>query len=47
VQGDVLMTCADISRAKRFLGYSPKVSVREGMELFFSWYKKNIFEQEI
>ena len=40
--GDVLFTCADISKAEHLLGYSPKVSVREGMQEFFSWYKTEV-----
>lgn len=40
-QGDVEITCADISKAHRMLGYSPKVLVEEGMRKFFAWYKEN------
>jgi len=38
--GDVPITYADISKAKRLLGYSPKVPVTEGIPRFVEWYKK-------
>jgi len=38
--GDVPITYADISKAKRLLGYSPKVPVTEGVPRFVEWYKK-------
>lgn len=40
-EGDVPLTFADISKAKKLLGYSPKVSLRQGMKKFFEWYKSN------
>jgi UDP-glucuronate 4-epimerase len=38
--GDVLITYADISKAKRMLGYDPKTPVREGIERFVRWYRR-------
>lgn len=38
--GDVNRTFADISKAKRLLGYNPKTSFREGIINFVNWYKK-------
>lgn len=38
--GDVPITYADVSKAARMLGYSPKVSIREGLERFVEWYRK-------
>lgn len=38
--GDVLITYADISKAKRELGYYPKVEIEQGIEKFVAWYKK-------
>ncbi len=38
--GDVPETSADISKAKDMLGYSPKVSVGEGIKKFIDWYKE-------
>ena len=37
--GDVESTCADISKAKRLLGYSPKTGINKGIEKFLKWYK--------
>ena len=36
--GDVPITCADISKAKRLLGYTPKVRIQQGIETFVQWY---------
>jgi UDP-glucuronate 4-epimerase len=38
--GDVPLTFADISKAKKLLGYKPKVSIEEGVRRFVEWYKK-------
>jgi UDP-glucuronate 4-epimerase len=35
------VTFADVSKAKRMLGYEPKVKIEEGMKNFVEWYKKN------
>lgn len=37
--GDMDTTCADITKAKKLLGYSPGVSIEEGIERFVHWYK--------
>ena len=37
--GDVEKTHADISKAKRMLGYSPKTSITEGTRAFIGWYR--------
>ncbi len=39
-QGDVLITSADISKAKKLLGYNPKKSIKEGVLEFVNWYKE-------
>lgn len=39
-KGDVLTTYADVSKARRLLGYDPKVSLQEGIERFVKWYKE-------
>lgn len=39
-RGDVLTTYADITKAKRMLGYEPKVSLKEGIAKFVKWYKE-------
>lgn len=43
-QGDVVKTHADTSKAQRLFGYSPRVSVAEGVERFASWYRGNVVE---
>ena len=37
--GDVEMTCADIAKAQRLLGYEPRTSFEEGMARFAAWLK--------
>lgn len=39
--GDVKHSLADISKAKKFLGYEPAVTVAAGLKLAFEWYQKN------
>ncbi len=38
--GDVSVTYADISKAKRLLGYEPKVQIEEGVERYVKWFLK-------
>ncbi|MFQ5902047.1 MAG: GDP-mannose 4,6-dehydratase [Thermodesulfobacteriota bacterium] len=38
--GDVPITYADVSKAKRLLGYTPGVSIEEGVERFIRWFLK-------
>jgi len=44
--GDVPITYADVSKAQRLLGYSPKVSIREGLRAFVDWYRASSVESE-
>lgn len=37
--GDVPITFADISKARRELGYNPEVSIEEGIQRFVDWYR--------
>jgi UDP-glucuronate 4-epimerase len=37
--GDVLVTFADVSKARRMLGYAPKTNIRAGIEAFTAWYR--------
>lgn len=37
---DVVRTYADISKARRLLGYDPQVSVEEGVTRFWEWYRE-------
>jgi len=39
--GDVLLTYADISKARLLLGYEPKTSLAEGLEKTYQWYLDN------
>lgn len=38
--GDVYRTCADTSRLRQDFGYSPSVTVEEGIRRFYEWYRK-------
>lgn len=38
--GDTTMSLADISKAKRMLGYEPKTTIREGVPRFVEWYRE-------
>lgn len=37
-QGDMPLTCADISKARALLGYNPQVKIHEGIPKFIDWY---------
>jgi UDP-glucuronate 4-epimerase len=37
--GDVLRTWADVGKVRRELGWEPRVSFDEGMELFLEWFR--------
>jgi UDP-glucuronate 4-epimerase len=37
--GDVPMTCADISKAQRLLGYKPATRFGEGLPRFVEWFR--------
>jgi UDP-glucuronate 4-epimerase len=37
--GDVPLTCADISKARRLLGYDPKTKLRDGLPRFVEWFR--------
>ena len=39
VPGDVPVTFADISKAKRLLGYNPQTLIEDGIPKFVEWYK--------
>ena len=38
--GDVKHSLADISKAKKLLGYHPQITVEEGLQKTFKWYKE-------
>ena len=37
--GDVERTFADVSKAKRLLGYEAKTSFKDGIKKFVDWYE--------
>lgn len=39
--GDVLRTHADVSLARKELGYEPSTSLRDGVKSFVAWYKEH------
>lgn len=38
--GDVPVTCADITKARQLLGWSPEVPIEEGIRRFVQWFPK-------
>jgi len=43
--GDIKHSMADISKAANLLGYNPTLSVRQGLEITYNWFKKQYFPQ--
>lgn len=39
---DIEYTYADISKARKLLGYDPKVSVQDGVARFYQWYREAV-----
>ena len=39
--GDVPITFADITRARKHLGYNPKIKIEEGIPLFVEWFRQS------
>jgi UDP-N-acetylglucosamine 4-epimerase len=39
--GDIKNSLADISLARKFLGYEPEVKLKEGLAITFDWFSKN------
>ena len=37
--GDVPLTCADVSRARRLIGYDPRFPFEEGVRRFVEWFR--------
>lgn len=40
--GDQLRTCANIAKAKKLLGYSPKTRLEDGLAIEAAWFQKKI-----
>lgn len=45
--GDVPRTCADISKARRLLGYDPKTPFADGIHKTVEWYNQAIADRDI
>jgi len=41
-EADIAYTAADITKARRLLGYDPQISVREGITGFWEWYQQAV-----
>jgi UDP-glucuronate 4-epimerase len=39
-EGDVPVTFADVARARREIGYEPRVPIAEGLARFVEWYRQ-------
>jgi UDP-glucuronate 4-epimerase len=39
--GDMPLTCANISKAKKLLGYNPQTKFEEGLPKFVDWFLKS------
>ncbi len=39
--GDMPLTCADISKARKFLGYNPTTRLSDGLPRFMEWFLRN------
>ncbi len=43
--GDVEITCADVSKARNEIGYTPTTPIEKGVEIFVDWYKKHRYRE--
>lgn len=43
--GDVPITFANIARARKHLGYDPKIRIAEGIPLFVEWFRKSALDR--
>jgi UDP-glucuronate 4-epimerase len=41
--GDVPQTFADITKARKLLGYNPQTQIEEGLRRFVDWFKRDLF----
>ena len=44
--GDVVRTCADVTKAGRLLGYHPGTKVADGVAEFVKWYRSEVRSQK-
>lgn len=40
--GDMVLTCADLTKSRRLLGYAPQVRFEDGIKLFADWFRASI-----
>lgn len=40
-KGDMPLTCADISKARKLLGYNPHTKIADGLPKFVDWYRSS------
>jgi UDP-glucuronate 4-epimerase len=45
--GDVPRTWADISKARRLLGYDPQTPFEKGMKHFVAWYRREVLGEQV
>lgn len=45
-ESDAVATGADIEKARRLLGFEPRVSLREGVQRLFRWYLEHVAREE-
>ncbi|HSH78810.1 MAG TPA: GDP-mannose 4,6-dehydratase [Herpetosiphonaceae bacterium] len=45
MDADVAYSYADTTKARRLLGFAPQVSVAEGVQHFWEWYRQAVLEQ--
>lgn len=43
--GDIRDSLADISKAKKYLKYDPKIDIREGLSITLDWFKASVYYQ--
>jgi len=44
--GDMKVTCASVDKASRLLSYTPKTTLKEGIRIFYDWYRNQQNENE-
>jgi UDP-glucuronate 4-epimerase len=43
-RADIAYTYADVTKARKLLGYDPRVSVKEGVARFWGWYREVVLK---
>ena len=44
IAADIDRSFADVSKARKLLDYDPKVSVRQGIQEFWDWYRNTVLD---